>query len=29
MGTNDLKNPKSAKEIATEIVEMATDMKTE
>ena len=29
MGTNDLKNPKSAKEIATEIVEMAIDMKTE
>ena len=29
MGTNDLKNLKSAKEIATEIVEMAIDMKTE
>ena len=29
MGTNDLKNPKSAKEIATEIVELAIDMKTE
>ena len=29
MGTNDLKKTKSAKEIATEIVEMAIDMKTE
>ena len=29
MGKNYLKNTKSAKEIATEIVEMAIDMKTE